>query len=150
MKSWTSETYCAECAFQIQHSIYAFNFPNNISRWGWTWHNLWNIVTVNLKEWFFHNSINWSRFYLQVYNSRLLGKIFRFTVFRLLGNAFVNLSLPLGTNWSLIPLCRKIPQYCKLANKNFLPHPHLIQTVIFQFSFAISYLNYYSCYIIVQ
>ena len=50
MESQTCETYFAEDAFEIQHSICTFNFPDNISRWGWTCHDLWNILTVNLKE----------------------------------------------------------------------------------------------------
>ena len=118
MKSRTCETYCAEAVFQIQHSICAFNFPNNISRWGGTWHDLWIILIVNLTEQSFHNFINWPGPYFQVYISPLLEKIFRFTAVRLLRNVFDKLSLPLAMTWSLVPPCTKPPN--KLANKTFL------------------------------
>ena len=47
-----------------------------------------NVLTINLKDKSFHNSIEWSRLYLQVNISPWLGKFFRFTVFRFLENAF--------------------------------------------------------------
>ena len=47
-----------------------------------------NLLTVNLKDESFHNSMEWSGLYLQVNIPPWLRKIFRFTLFRLLENAF--------------------------------------------------------------
>ena len=47
-----------------------------------------NLLIINLKDESFHNSIEWSELYLQVNIPQWSGKIFRFTVFRLLKNVF--------------------------------------------------------------
>ena len=47
-----------------------------------------NLLTVNLKDESFHNSMEWSGLYLQVNIPPWLRKIFRYTLFRLLENAF--------------------------------------------------------------
>ena len=47
-----------------------------------------NFLTINLKDESFHESIEWSGFCLQVNIPSWLGKIFKFTVFRLLKNTF--------------------------------------------------------------
>ena len=49
--------------------------------------------TIKLKDKYFHNSIDWSGFYLELHI--LTWENFTFTMFRLLKNAFVTLSLPL-------------------------------------------------------
>ena len=54
-----------------------------------------NLLTVNLKDESFHNSIEWSGLYLQVNIPPCLGKSFRITVFRLLENAFCETPSPL-------------------------------------------------------
>ena len=46
------------------------------------------LLTINLKHESFHHPIEWPGLYLQVNISLWFGKIFRFTVFRLLENAF--------------------------------------------------------------
>ena len=58
---------------------------------------LWNLLTINLKDESFHNSVEWSRLYLQV-NNPSLEKKFRFTVFRLPENAFCETPFPLLYN----------------------------------------------------
>ena len=67
MKSPTPETQCAECIFQKQYHICAVNFTNKISRSSKPWHNLWKLLTINFRDKYFHNSVDWSGFYLQVY-----------------------------------------------------------------------------------
>ena len=54
-----------------------------------------NLSTINLKDEFFHNSIEWLGLYLQVNIPPWLAKIFRFKVFRLLENAFCETPSPL-------------------------------------------------------
>ena len=46
------------------------------------------LLTINLKDESFHNLIEWSELYLQMNIPPWLSKNFRFTVFRLLENAF--------------------------------------------------------------
>ena len=91
MKSPTPEKQCNEGIFQIQYPICAINFTNKISRSSWPWHNLWKLLTFSFKNKYFHNSVDWSGFYLQVYIPSWLAKILRFIVFRLLENAFARL-----------------------------------------------------------
>ena len=38
-----------------------------IIRLSCTWHNLWNLLTINFKNKYFHNSVDWSGLYLQLY-----------------------------------------------------------------------------------
>ena len=47
-----------------------------------------NLLTISLKDESFHNSTGRSGLYLQMNIPAWLGKTFRFTVFRLLANAF--------------------------------------------------------------
>ena len=44
-------------------------------------------LTINFKNKYFQNSVDWSGLYLQVYIPLRLANILRFTVFRLLENA---------------------------------------------------------------
>ena len=57
MKSRTPETQYAEGIFQMQYPICAANFTNKISRSSWPWHNLWKLLTINLRNKYFHNSL---------------------------------------------------------------------------------------------
>ena len=66
--------------------IWAVKFINEISRSSWTWHNLWKLLTINFRNKYFHNSVDWSVLYLQVYIPSCLAKFLRFSVFRLLEN----------------------------------------------------------------
>ena len=54
-----------------------------------------NFLTFNLKNDSFHNSLEWSWFYLQMSIQSWLGKIFRCAVFTLLENAFCETPSPL-------------------------------------------------------
>ena len=64
----------------------------------WTWHDLWNLlITIKLSDKSFHNSIDLSGLYVQVYITLWLGRMLWFMVFRLssdyrkmLENAFDN------------------------------------------------------------
>ena len=94
MKSPTRETKCAEGIFQMQYPICAVNFTNQISKSSWPWRNLWKFLPINFKNKYFHNSVDWSRLYPQVYIPSWLAKILRFAVFRLLENAFVRHPCP--------------------------------------------------------
>ena len=94
MKSPNPETQCADGIFQMQYPICAANFTNNISRSSWPRHNLWKLLTIIFKDKYFHNPIDWSGIFLQVHIPSWLAKIFRFTVFRLLENAFARLPCP--------------------------------------------------------
>ena len=60
----------------------------NIKR-NWTWHNFWNLLTINLKVKSFHNFIEWSNL-----NSRLNLQVKIYSVFRLLENAFIIYDTP--------------------------------------------------------
>ena len=82
-------------------------------------HNLWKLLTINLKDKSLHNSIDWSGFHLQVYIQPWLGKTFRFTVFRLLEKHLWNSSI-LGMIWSLIPHVEQQPPH-KFAQKVCFP-----------------------------
>ena len=66
MKSPTPEAQCAEGTFQIQCPICAVIFTNKISRsidHDTTFENL----TINFRNNYFHNFIDWSGHYLPVY-----------------------------------------------------------------------------------
>ena len=94
MKSPTPKTQCAEGIFQMQYPICVVNFTNKISRSSWPLHNLWKLLTINFRNKYFHNSVDWSGLCIQVYIPSWLANILRFTVFRLLKNAFVKLPCP--------------------------------------------------------
>ena len=100
-------------------SIWAVNFTNNTSRPGWTWYNYWKLLTINFKNKSFHNSVDWFELYLQLYITLWLAKILRFTVFRLLKNAFVELVLPYH-DLVINPQCRTALH--KFAPQNIVPH----------------------------
>ena len=85
----------------------------------WTWHNFWNLLTINFKHKYFHNFIDWSGLYLQVYIPSRSAKRFKFTFFRLLGMHLQN-SLTLVMIRSLIPHVEQPSN--KFAQKNC---PHL-------------------------
>ena len=108
MKSPTPETQCAEGIFQMQYPICAVNSTNKISSSSWPWHKLWKRLTINFRNKYFRNSVDWSGHYLQVYIPSWLVKILRFTVFRLLENAFVKLPCPYH-DLIINPLCRTVP-----------------------------------------
>ena len=80
------EPYNQAIKIQVINKDSGINFSNNISipQGNWTWLDLWNLLTVSLNDKCFHNSIHYSGFYLQLCLPLWLGKIFRFTVFRLL------------------------------------------------------------------
>ena len=120
MKSWTLEAYCAENVFQIQPPICAVNFPSNMLKSDRTWHDLWNFLTINLKNKSFHNSIDSTGIYLQVYIPSRLAKFLWFTVSRFLESAFVKLPHP-WHDLIINPLCGTgIPH--KFAQKSLFPH----------------------------
>ena len=54
-----------------------------------------NLLTFNLKDDSFHNSLEWLGFYLQMNIQPCLGKFFRYAVFKLLENAFRETPSPL-------------------------------------------------------
>ena len=54
-----------------------------------------NFLTINIEDESLHNSIEWSRIYLQVNIPPWLGNFFGDLVFRLLENEFCETSLPL-------------------------------------------------------
>ena len=89
-----------------------------MSRSSWTWHNLSNlIVTINFKYKYFHNSVDWSRFYLQVYIPSWLEKFQDlYTVFRLQKNVFGKLLFP----WHYLI----INSTCRTAPQNLSPSLH--------------------------
>ena len=68
MKSPVLEALCAKDVFQIQHPISGTNFSNDILIPHITDTTLKHLklLTINLKEESFHNSIVWSELYLQV------------------------------------------------------------------------------------
>ena len=100
-------------------SIWAVNFTNNTSRPGWTWCNYWKPLTINFKNKSFHNFVDWFELYFQMYITLWLAKILRFTVFRLLENAFVELVLPYH-DLIINPPCRTA--LYKFAPQNIVPH----------------------------
>ena len=79
------------------------NFANNISKSDWTWHNLWTLLSINLKYKYFHISVDWLEFF--IFKCICLHDCPKFSdlykVFRLLENAFMKLPT-LGMMWSLI------------------------------------------------
>ena len=109
MKSPTPETQCAEGIFQTQYLVCALNFINKISRSSWTWQNLWKLLTIHFRNIYFHNSVDWSGLYLQVYIPSWFAKILILTVFRLLENALVKLPCPYH-DLIINPPCRTVLQ----------------------------------------
>ena len=103
----------------MQYPICALNFINKISRWSWTWRDFWKVLAINFRNIYFHNSVDWSGLYLQVYIPSWLAKILALTVFRLLENAFVKLPCPYH-DLIINPPCRIVPQY--ICPKQFLPN----------------------------
>ena len=55
---------------------------SRIYQGSWSLHNLWNLLTINLKIISFYNSLDWSGLYLQVHIPSWSRNIFRFTVSR--------------------------------------------------------------------
>ena len=76
-----------------------------------------SVQTVKDKS--FHNSVDQSGLYLQVYIPSWSGKVFKFTVFRLLENGFVKLPRP-WKDLIINPLCRTNPH--KFFRKSLFPH----------------------------
>ena len=104
--------------------ICVVNFTNNMSRSGWTWHKLWNILTIYFKYKYFHNSAHWSGRYLELYIPWWLVKVLRFNICRLLENSFVKLPR-LCPDLIINPLCRTTPQQicsCRIAPEKFILH----------------------------
>ena len=101
-----------------------YNIPDQNQHQGnWTWNNLWNLLTIRFKNKSFHNSIEWSWLNLQVnIITPWLGKFFRFSVFRLLENAFIIYETspqPSGDMiWPLVPACRN--DLAKICRKKFV------------------------------
>ena len=70
MKFPTPEAQCAEIVFQISPLFVQLTFPiifQGQHERNWTWCDLWNLLTINFKDKFFHNYIDWARLDLQVY-----------------------------------------------------------------------------------
>ena len=76
-----------------------------------------SVQTVKDKS--FHNSVDQSGLYLQVYIPSWSGKVFKFTVFRLLENGFAKLPHP-WNDLIINPLCRTNPH--KFFRKSLFPH----------------------------
>ena len=112
-----------EGIFHMQYLICTANFTNKISRSSWTWHNLWKLLTINFRNKYFHNSVDWSGLNIFIFKCISLHEwqVLRFTVFRLLENAFVK--LPSSYHDLIINLpCRAIPN--KFAQNNLSPICH--------------------------
>ena len=78
----------------------------------WTWLVLLKLLRINFKNKSLHNSIDWLGLYLQISIPPWLGNFFRFTVFRLLENAFGKFYSPSGMIWSLVPhVEQQLPSY---------------------------------------
>ena len=123
MKFRTCERYCSECgegAFHIQPSVCDFNFPNKTSCWEWAWHDLLNFLTVNLRDYSFHNYINWSGFHLQVHISPLLWKTFTLKVLRWTENCICDTFPSPWHDLIIGPSMKKNPPN-KLSNKTLSP-----------------------------
>ena len=88
---------CTKGVFQIQPPISGVNFSNNMSVPPYNMTEtlkLLNLSTINLKDESFLNSLELSGVNLQVDIPPWSGKIFRFTVFTLLENAFCETPSP--------------------------------------------------------
>ena len=95
-------------------STYPVNFTNNMSRSGWTWRNIWNLLTINFKYKYLHNTVNWSGLYLQVYIPSWLTNVSRFIWLPFLDYWKKHLWNPstLGMIWLLIWSGRAAPKVC--------------------------------------
>ena len=78
-------------------------------------------LTINFRNKYFHNSVDWSGLYLQVYVHSWLAKVLRFTVFRLLENALVKLPHPYHDLIISLP-CNTFLQ--QIFPKQFIPLCH--------------------------
>ena len=93
---------------------------NDIWRLDLTWHDHWNLLNIDLRNIYFHNSTHWSEFYFQVWIPLWLWKILRFTVFRLL----VKLSHP-SNDFIINPApCRTSP-ICFFTE---ISHPSILKS----------------------
>ena len=91
------EELCAKGVFQIQPPISGVNFSNNMSAPPYNMTETLeplNLLTINLKDESFLNSLELSGVNLQVDIPPSSGKNFRFTVFTLLKNAFCETPSP--------------------------------------------------------
>ena len=102
----------------MQSPICAVDFTNNTSRSGWACPDLSNLLTINLKNKSFNNSVEWSCLYFQVYIPPWLAKVLKFAVFRLFEHAFVKLFHP-WHDWPLIPYLQQHPH--KFVPRNLFP-----------------------------
>ena len=119
MNSPAPEALCAKGICQIQSPFSVVNFANNVSILHITWHNFWNLLSTNLNDKSFHDSIEWSGIYLQVNVPLRLGKTFRFSVFRLLENPFVKLPLSMIISPSIKNNTYNLPLKICLPMKSF-------------------------------
>ena len=112
-----------EDIFHMQYPICTANFTNKISRSSWIWYNLWKLLAINFRNKIFHNSVDWSGLNIFVFKCISLHEwqVLRFTVFRLLENAFVKLPSPYHDLIINLP-CRAIPN--KIAQNNLSPICH--------------------------
>ena len=120
MKSPTPEASHTEGVFPIQPSICPVNFSNNISRSGWTWQNLWNLLTINLKNKSSHYSMDWLGHFLQVYMPSWLAKCSDLHSLTYWNMHFWN-SPTFGMIWSWMPHLEQPSPPHKFSPKNLSP-----------------------------
>lgn len=66
----------------------------------WTWHKVWNLLTVNLTDKSIHSSIDWSVVYHQVCMSPWLRKLFQISIVQITRKSIFVKLLPLSLAWS--------------------------------------------------
>ena len=107
--------------FLKSNPLWAVNFTNNVPMSGWTWHKLWNLVTITFKNKYFNHFEDCSGIYLKVYIPLWFAKTLGSIVFRLLAKAFVRLPHSLH-DLIINPACRTASN--KFPKNNLSPKFH--------------------------
>ena len=77
MKSSTPKAQYAEGGFQIQpliFDVYLLTPGQDQQKGNWTWLDLWNLLTINVKDKYFHNSKDWLEFIFKCVSHYCQGK----------------------------------------------------------------------------
>ena len=121
-------------------TIYQYTQIRANMKGGWTWCNLWILLTINLKDQSFHNSVEWSGFYLQVKIPTWLGKFVLSALFKLLKNVF--LKLPPWHDSIISPPMKNNPPFLENNPPYFKGEETLQNSLLL--NPAKSYIKYYS------
>ena len=74
----------------------------------WTWHDLWNLLTINFKDKPFHNSVDWSRLLSSSVYPTIVRKLLDLQCSDYWKMHLWNYPYPFDMIWSLVSPCKTI------------------------------------------